>query len=135
MSVRVLVVDDNSLVLDGLRLMLTHAGMEVVEASTCYLARLAAEQPELDVALLDIKLPDGDGLELLAHLKSRRPELPILIHTYHDRQSYVAKSHALGASGYLVKGSDNQTLLDAIRAAVNGETVWQSCQLALLARA
>jgi DNA-binding NarL/FixJ family response regulator len=68
----------------------------------------------------------GDGLELLARFKTRRPNLPVLIHSYYDRRSYVAKSHAIEASGYLVKGLDDLALIDVIRRALNGESVWRS---------
>jgi DNA-binding NtrC family response regulator len=90
MSPCVLVVDDSTLVLEGLRFALTHAGMEVVEASTCRDARQSAEQSALDAVLLDIRMPDGDGLELLAHFKTRQPNLPVLIHSYYNRRSCVS---------------------------------------------
>jgi two-component system response regulator GlrR len=123
MSVCVLVVDKSQIVRDGLRFMLAHAGMEVVEASTCRMARQMAERSDLDAVLLDISVQDGDGFDLLAHLKATRPDRPVLIHTYYHRQSYVARAYALGASGYFVKGLDNHALLESLHSALNQSSV------------
>jgi two-component system, NarL family, invasion response regulator UvrY len=136
MCMRVLVVDDNIFVNEGLRFMLTDAGMESVVATTCRGARQLAEQSngDFDVVLLDIRLPDGDGLEMLAHLHAAWPDLPVLIYSYCDRPVYLARSHELGARGYLVKGKGNSSLLKAIQRVVAGDCVWTSAQLAVIAQ-
>lgn len=137
MSLRVMIVDDNILVNEGLCFTLTHVGMESVVATTCRRARQLVEQSngDFDVVLLDIRLPDGDGLEVLAHLRAAWPDLPVLIHSFYDRRSYLTRSHELGARGYLVKGRESSSLLNGIQRVLGGESIWTSAQLAVIAQA
>lgn len=129
MSVRVFIVDDHPMIVDGLRSIVTHFGMDMIEANNCHEARALLEHVECDVVLLDIELPDGNGFDLLSQFKKQRPELPVLIHSFHDRRTYIAHSYQMGARGYLVKGLDYRDLLDTIRKACNGESVWAPGQL------
>lgn len=124
MTVKLLIADDHPQVRDGLTLLLAHAGIDVVEAATCKQARKMSLDPELDAVLLDINMPDGNGLDVLAHIKSERPELPVLIHSDCDRRGYKSRSLALGASAYLVKGLDKSQLLESLHSVLNGDGVW-----------
>lgn len=132
MGIRLLVVDDSAVVRQGLRFMLTHAGMEVAEATCCCDVRRVIAQFEFDCVLLEIALPDDDGFKVLADMQATRPELPVLVYSLDNRRSYIAKSHCLGACGFLVKGLENDAILEAIRCAVDGKAVWTAAQLATI---
>ena len=104
--VRVLVVDDHPMVREGLRSMLsTAADLEVVgEASTAHeaIARATVLQP--DIILLDIQLPDMDGLTALPRLKTVAPNARVLIVTMHEEARYIIQAATVGVAGYIVKG-------------------------------
>jgi DNA-binding NarL/FixJ family response regulator len=83
-----------------------------------------AQELNPDVVILDIRMQHGDGLSALGRIKLERPELPVLMFSTYDNPTYVARSVALGASGYLLKSCSNEALLDAIRRIAAGETTW-----------
>lgn len=112
--------------------MLSEADVTVVaEASTGVetLAAVERHRHELDLVLLDVRMPDGDGLKILTNLKDTNPDLPVLMISTFDNATYMARSVALGASGYLLKGVDQPVLLDMIRKAATGEMVWRREEL------
>jgi len=82
-----------------------------------------------DVLMLDIRMPEGDGLNALGRIKLDKPDLPILMLSTYDNPTYVARSVALGACGYLLKGISREKLLEAIRLAAAGESVWTRDEL------
>src|SRR5579859_7975616 len=96
--------------------------MEVVgEAGT---GKEALEQMELhtpDVVLLDVAMPEGNGLEVAREVKQRFPNTQMLMLTMHDRQDYLFEALRAGAAGYILKGADVQDLLAGIRAVSQGE--------------
>ncbi len=122
--IRVALVEDHHLVREGLRLAISGAdGFEIVgEASTRAGAAdlIAATRP--DVLLLDLTLPEGDALPLLASLPALHPNLRIIILTMHSDSETVRQALAAGAAGYLVKGAHLEELFEAIRAVARGET-------------
>lgn len=125
MAIRVLVADDHEVVRSGLKSLVSGTDIKVVaEASTGEEAVRAAAQQQVDVMLLDIRMPDGDGLTALAQLKKNHPDIPVLMLTTYDNPTYVARAVALGASGYVLKGSGRDQLLAAIRQAARGEHAW-----------
>jgi DNA-binding NarL/FixJ family response regulator len=125
MAIRLLVADDHEVVRSGLRSLVTGTDIKVVaEAGTGEDALRAAGQHDLDVVLLDIRMPDGDGLATLAKLRKSHPNLAVLMLTTYDNPTYVARAVALGASGYVLKGSKRDKLLETIRQAARGEQTW-----------
>jgi DNA-binding NarL/FixJ family response regulator len=125
MSIRILIADDHEVVRSGLKSLVGDTDIEVVaEASTGEGAISAVDEYELDVVLLDIRMDDGDGLTALGRIKLDHPDLPILMLSTYDNPTYVARAVALGASGYLLKGSSRERLITAIQTAAKGESAW-----------
>lgn len=121
MTTKLLIADDNARVRQSLVRLLTGDGIEIVEAETCQEAICLAAQLDVDAVLLDVNMPDGNGLDVLAKIKESRPTLPVVMHSEHDRASYAALARQRGAAGYLVKGVEKDELCkildDAIRRA------------------
>ncbi len=124
-KIRLLVADDHEVVRSGLKTMLAGTEIKVVgEVATGPAAVKYALENDVDVVLLDIRMPEGDGLVALGRIKLDKPNLPILILSTFDNPTYVARAVALGAAGYLLKGCTRDELLTAIRAAAAGEQTW-----------
>jgi len=120
--IRVLIVDDHAILRRGLAQIIAEAGdMQVcAEAATGAEAiRLAREQP-VDVALLDITLPDRNGLDALKQLKKETPKLAVLMLSMHPEEIYALRAIKAGASGYLSKQSAPALLVTAIRQVAGG---------------
>lgn len=75
----------------------------------------------VDLVLVDVSLPDMDGIHLVSELRSRRPDLRCLMLSGHQEQSYVERALAVGACGYIAKGNPLE-LVDAIRRVLKGES-------------
>lgn len=120
--ISVLVCDDHLIVRQGIRQLLADAADIVVhaEAANGPEALLRARAGGVHVVLLDIAMPQRDGLDILRQLKSEFPKLPVLmLSTYPDRQ-YAVRSLKLGASGYLNKSADAEQMAEAIRRVARG---------------
>jgi DNA-binding NarL/FixJ family response regulator len=125
MSIRILVADDHEVVRCGLRSLLAGTGIEIVaEAATGEQAVRMAMDSNLDMVVLDIRMPDGDGLNALGRIKLERPQLPVLMLSTYDNPTYVARAVALGASGYVLKSASRDRLISAIRSVAGGESIW-----------
>ena len=115
--IRVVIADDHPVVREGLRsLIMTAADMEVIgEAGTGAeaVARAQALQPE--IMLLDIRMPDGNGLAILSQIKAVSPETSVIMVTMHDNPDYISRAIAAGAAGYVLKEANRQDFLTAIR--------------------
>ena len=123
-AIRLLVVDDHLMVREGLRSMLSGEEIEIVgEASTGAEAVRAAADLSPEVVLLDLELPDMDGLTVLRQLKEITPALPVLVVTMHDDPALVRRAVRAGAAGYVLKGIGRAELLASVRAVRNGESV------------
>ncbi|GIJ71149.1 response regulator transcription factor [Virgisporangium ochraceum] len=123
MSIKVVVVDDQALVRGGFAMILrTHADIDVVaEAGTGYEAIDAARQHRPDVILMDIRMPDLDGLEATARIL-READWPVrvLILTTFDPDEYVYQALRVGASGFVLKDIPPQQLATAVRTVADG---------------
>ena len=125
MAVKILIADDHEVVRTGLRSLLAGTDIKIVaEAATGQAAVRLALKHEPDVVLLDIRMPDGDGLNALGRIKLERPEMPVLMLSTYDNPTYVARAVALGANGYLLKGTSRDKLISAIQVAAKGESAW-----------
>ncbi|NLX53659.1 MAG: response regulator transcription factor [Planctomycetaceae bacterium] len=130
MSIKLLIADDHEVVRCGLRSLMAGTEVEIVgEATTGEQAIQLALELRPDVVLLDIRMPGGDGLNALGRLKLDVPQIAVLILSTYDNPTYVARAVALGAAGYVLKGADRQSLLDAIRKAAAGESAWTRDEL------
>ena len=126
MTVRLLVVEDHDLVREGLRATFEETEIDVVgEATTGEDAVRLALADKVDVMLLDIKLPIHDGFYVLREVKSQKPDLAVVVYSQHERSDFQDRARALGASGYLTKRVRGDDLIDAIRIANRGESLWE----------
>lgn len=120
--IRILLVDDQSIIREGLSSLLqTHDDLEVVgeaENGKVAIERAIALQP--DVILMDIRMPVMDGVAAIKVLAKDAPEIKILVLTTFDDDEYVSKAIAFGASGYLLKDTPSKELAEAIRAVNKG---------------
>ncbi|MER6029604.1 response regulator transcription factor [Streptomyces sp. NPDC001851] len=125
--VRVLVVDDEALIRTGFRCILDAADdLEVVAAVPGGEAVRTAREMRPDVVLLDIRMPDVDGLSVLAELR-RLPQPPVVaMLTTFDMDEYVATALRCGAAGFLLKDTDPEQLPFLVRALADGGTVLSS---------
>jgi two-component system response regulator DevR len=123
--IRVFLLDDHEVVRRGLKELLEDAGgMEVVgEASTAAEAirRIPATKPE--VAVLDVRLPDGDGVEVCREVRSKVPGLACLMLTSYTDDEALFEAIMAGASGYVLKQIRGNELIDAIRTVASGKSL------------
>lgn len=121
-SVTVLIADDHGVVREGLRTMLEREGMQVVgEATTGQQTVALTRELSPDVVLLDIRMPDGDGLRALEAIKAGQPEVSVVMLTTYANPGYLARAVAAGAAGYLTKETDPDRIVRVIRAVVAGD--------------
>ncbi len=128
---RVLIVDDHPLMRKAIRTMVD-AQPDMAscgEASSVNeaLEAIAAERAEL--AVVDISMPDGDGIDLIREIKKRWPGLPVLVFSMHDEMLYAERAIRAGASGYVMKQAPPERLVLGLRAVNKGE-MFVSQQLA-----
>ena len=122
--IRVVIADDHGLICEGLRMVLERGGMEVVGvASTGRQAveLTAAAKPE--VLILDIRMPDMDGLEALAEVKNQGLPVSVIMLTSFDTPEYLAQAVARGAAGFLSKSADVKGIPQAVRSVAAGEAI------------
>jgi len=129
-KIKLLIADDHEVVRVGLKSLVAGTEIKVVaEVATAASAVKYALENDPDVVLLDVRMPDGNGLTALGRIKLDKPDMPILILSTFDNPTYVAKAYAYEAAGYLLKGCSRQELLSAIRTAAAGENIWTRDQL------
>ncbi|MET7640907.1 response regulator transcription factor [Streptomyces sp. NPDC005438] len=135
-AVRVFLLDDHEVVRRGVRDLLdVEDGLEVVgEASTAEqaLARVPALRP--DVAVLDVRLPDGDGVSVCRELRSRVPGLFCLMLTSFDDEEALLDAIMAGASGYVLKQISGTDLVNAVRTVATGQSLLDPATTARLMR-
>jgi len=129
-SIRIVIADDQQVVRTGLASMLKGSGIEIVaEATTGEDAIKLAADHQPDVLLLDVRMPECDGLRALGKIRLENTDLPILMLSQYDNPAYVARAVALGANGYLLKDVRRQELIEAIHEVATGRTIWDREQL------
>ena len=118
---KVLVVDDHALVRRGIGHVVRGCfpEAEVVEAPDASSA-LELMSKGVEIALVDVRMPDSDGLELLHELKARWPDVPVIMLTSFDHAHYVRRALADGAAGYMLKDATPDDLEQAIKVAISG---------------
>ncbi|MDP9281900.1 MAG: response regulator transcription factor [Chloroflexota bacterium] len=125
MSTRVLICDDHEVVREGLRgLIGRQEGMSVVgEAGTVAEAVEAAAKAEPDVVIMDVRLPDGSGVEACRAILEARPETKVIMLTSYADEEALFASIIAGASGYLLKQTRGQAVIDAITNVAAGRSL------------
>ena len=126
-SIRLMLVDDHEVVRTGLKAFLeTKEGFEVVaEAGSGEEAITLALQFKPDVAIMDISMPNLDGLQATRQLKELLPEVQVLALTVHEDKQYLFEMMSAGASGYLTKQSAAEELVAAVHAVAKGNVYLQ----------
>jgi DNA-binding NarL/FixJ family response regulator len=124
-SVSLLLVDDHPVFLEGLQGLFAAepwvGGLAVARTGAEAMRRCADSQP--DVAVVDLRLPDGDGVELTRRLLASRPRLRVLILTMHADSDAVLRALASGAAGYLLKDAEPEDVRAAVRQIARGGMV------------
>jgi len=123
-TIRVLLADDHDILRDGLKALLTMAGdISVVgEARTGREAVAEAERLHPDVVLMDISMPELDGVEATRRIRQTAPEVRVLFLTMHEAEEYFFRALRAGAAGYVIKRTAASDLLAAVRAVARGES-------------
>lgn len=124
-SIRVMLCDDHEIVREGLRTLIGRtAGMSVVgEAGTVAEAVAVAAKSRPDVVIMDVRLPDGSGVEACRDIRGARPEVSVIMLTSYADDEALFASIVAGAAGYLLKQTRGQAVVDAIQAVASGRSL------------
>ena len=125
MSIRLIVADDHEVARVGMRELTADTEIDIVgeAASADEAVKLTAKlQPHL--VLLDVRMPEEDGLMALGRIRFDQPTLPILMWSAYENPAYVARAYALDAHGYVLKTESGKRLLTAIRTVATGKVLW-----------
>lgn len=125
MKIKVLLADDQAILADGIKSVLSSCGeIEVVGiAQDGFEALRLLEETSPDVVLMDIRMPNMNGVIATQEIKRRRPEVKVVILTTFDDSDYILNAINNGASGYLLKDTSAAALIDAIKNAYAGDTI------------
>ncbi len=123
MAIRLMLADDHRMLREGLRRSLSEEGFDVVgEAADGDEAVRLAQQLLPDVVLMDVTMPDVDGVEATRRLHKSNPEIRVVMLTMHADESVIAEAIKAGAVGYLVKDCSTDEIADTIRMAANEDS-------------
>jgi len=120
---RILIVDDHALVRRGMNYVVKEGfpDADVAEAESAATAlEILKKGPDPDLALVDVRMPDLDGLELLRAMKAEWPDIPVIMISTYENAPYVKRALADGAAGYLLKDATPEDLAQAINVAMSG---------------
>lgn len=133
-KIRVMIADDHSLIREGLQQLLEFDGsIEIVgEASNGVECLEKLKECNPDVLLLDINMPEKNGIEVLEQMKADNLENKVLILTVHNEMDYLIKAVEVGVDGYILKDSESAELKKAIMAVKDGENYIQPSLIPLL---
>ena len=124
MSIRLMLADDHRMLREGLRRSMTDAGFDVVgEAGDGVEAIAMADDLQPDVILMDVTMPNCDGVEACRRVIESGSDTRVVMLTMHADQEVLANAIRAGAIGYLTKDSSTREIADAVRMAVEGDTV------------
>ena len=124
MSIRLMLADDHRMLREGLRRSMTEAGFDVVgEAGDGVEAIAMADDLQPDVILMDVTMPNCDGVEACRRVIESGSDTRVVMLTMHADQEVLANAIRAGAIGYLTKDSSTREIADAVRMAVEGDTV------------
>ena len=130
MAINLVIADDHEVVRVGLKTLLSGTDIHIIaEASDGNAAFKLANKHRPDLVLLDVRMPDGDGLSCLARIKLDLANVPVVMFSAFDNPTYIARAVALGAAGYILKSAKREEIISAIRAAATGETIWSREEL------
>lgn len=134
MSIKVMLTDDHALMREGIKHLLEFDGsIEVIEEASDGIECLQKlEKIHPDILLLDINMPEMNGIEVLEELKRREDPLKVLILTVHSEVEYLVKAVDIGANGYILKDSGSSELKQAINVIMSGESYIQPSLLPAL---
>jgi DNA-binding NarL/FixJ family response regulator len=120
--VKILIVDDHALVRRGMSHVVRESfpEAEIVEAGNAAAALEVMTSANVDIALVDVRMPDSDGLDLLHDMKARWAAVPVIMLTSFDHAHYVRRALAEGAAGYMLKDATPEDLEQAIKVALSG---------------
>jgi DNA-binding NarL/FixJ family response regulator len=122
MTIKVLVADDHEVVRSGLACLFADSDIQIVgEAADGKQAVKQTLKLHPDILLMDIRMPESDGIEALERIRMESPDTRVVMLSTYDNPTYVARSVALGACDYVLKGSSRQALIEAIRRAAKGD--------------
>jgi DNA-binding NarL/FixJ family response regulator len=121
---RILIADDHSIVRSGLKKVLdAKPDMEVVaEAEDGHEAVEKALKEDVHLAIVDVSMPRKTGIQAAAELHKRKPELRVLMLSMHDSEQFLFEALKAGASGYVLKSGADTDIVDAVRAAMRGDS-------------
>lgn len=121
---RIILTDDHDLVRAGLKAMLSNVeGLRIVgEASNGREAVEACGNLRPDLMLMDVRMPEMDGLAATREIKKRWPKVGVLILTVHENQDYLLEALKAGAAGYVLKDAPRTQLVASVRSVLNGES-------------
>ncbi len=124
-KIRLLIADDHEVLRSGVKALLAGTEITVIaEVVTGQAAVKYALELDVDIVLMDIYMPEGDGLTALGRIKLDKPMLPIVMFSAFDNPTYFARAVAMGASGFLLKGCTRDELIAAITKAAAGESAF-----------
>jgi DNA-binding NarL/FixJ family response regulator len=125
--IRILIADDHPVVRDGVRAMLgTQPDFQVIgEAANGTEAAQRAEQLQPDVILLDLEMPELDGVMVLTKIRAARPDARVIILTAYDEDERIVNAVIAGAQGYVLKGAPREEIFQAIRVVHAGGSLLQ----------
>ena len=120
LSLRVLIVDDHALLAESVARFLQANSIEAAWCADPGRALQRMREEDWSVVLLDLSMPDGNGLDLLKRIKLVKPDLPVLILSMHPEQQFALRALRNGAAGYLTKGCSPEIVIEAIRKVARG---------------
>lgn len=131
MKIKILIADDNSFIREGMKIILnTYEEFEVVDTVNDGEEAVAyCKKHEVDIALLDVRMPNMNGVEATKFICEETKTKPLILTTFDDDDEYILDAVKNGAKGYLLKNNDPERIRDAIKGVYNGQTVMQDVVL------